>query len=247
MTGMRPTTTGVYGLRPWFREVDELSGLVTIPQYFENNGYSTYMAGKIFHGRYGYADGDSEVQHLGPPQSVGARPEKKLVSTPQDHPLMDWGVFPHKDEDKGDWQVASWAVEQLESDLPEPFFLSKRQLQQLVDHPPDSFCTEMPDLFRASVHAIDLLTEWGAREGGQQEEPAELRVIDSARLLMADVGTSLGSAKKRVSEAANGDEFKTNAKKGPGRRIDRDSFNTWLREKRVKYLKRSDKWSAGVG
>jgi len=37
---------------------------------------------------------------------------------------MDWGVFPHKDEDKGDWEVASWAVDQLESGLPEPFFLS---------------------------------------------------------------------------------------------------------------------------
>src|SRR5690606_36194487 len=41
------------------------------------------------------------------------------------NPLMDWGVFPHKDEEKGDWQVASWAVEQLEGgDIQEPFFLS---------------------------------------------------------------------------------------------------------------------------
>ena len=35
MTGRRPSTTGVYGLRPWFREVAELSELVTMPQYFE--------------------------------------------------------------------------------------------------------------------------------------------------------------------------------------------------------------------
>ena len=124
MTGMRPSTTGIYGLRPWFREVEELKGLVTIPQYLEQNGYHTYMTGKIFHGRYGYAEGDTEVMHLGPPQTVGARPEEKLGATPQDHPLVDWGTFPHKDEEKGDWEVASWAVEQLESDLPEPFFLS---------------------------------------------------------------------------------------------------------------------------
>ena len=41
---------------------------------------------------------------------------------------MDWGTFPHEDEEKGDWQVASWAVEQLEGplkgDLEKPFYLS---------------------------------------------------------------------------------------------------------------------------
>jgi arylsulfatase A-like enzyme len=47
-----------------------------------------------------------------------------LVRTPPDHPLMDWGTFDHRDEDKGDWQVASWAVEQLDAKPREPFFLS---------------------------------------------------------------------------------------------------------------------------
>jgi choline-sulfatase len=42
------------------------------------------------------------------------------------HPLMDWGTFPHRDEDKGDWQVASWAVDELgkTKDSDQPFFLS---------------------------------------------------------------------------------------------------------------------------
>src|SRR5690606_6518798 len=35
-----------------------------------------------------------------------------------------WGVFPHEDEDKGDYHVASWAEELLAGALPEPFFLS---------------------------------------------------------------------------------------------------------------------------
>lgn len=41
------------------------------------------------------------------------------------HPAMDWGVFPHHDEDKGDFQIASWAVEQIAT-LPknQPFFLA---------------------------------------------------------------------------------------------------------------------------
>ena len=41
---------------------------------------------------------------------------------------MDWGTFPHEDEDKGDWAVASWAVEQLAGPLSgaqeNPFFLA---------------------------------------------------------------------------------------------------------------------------
>jgi arylsulfatase A-like enzyme len=38
---------------------------------------------------------------------------------------MDWGVFPHRDEDKGDYQVASWAVKQIqEAPQDEPFFLA---------------------------------------------------------------------------------------------------------------------------
>ncbi len=124
MTGMRPSTTGIYGLQPWFRDVPELKDLVTLPQYLAKNGYRTYSTGKIFHGNYGRGDGDHEFDELGPGATVGARPEHKLVDTPAKHPLVDWGTFPHKDEDKGDWAVASWAVEQLEKGPKDPFFLS---------------------------------------------------------------------------------------------------------------------------
>ena len=128
LTGRRPTTTGIYGLSPWFREVEALSSIETLPQFLERNGYATYSTGKIYHGRYGRADTDSEFQFLGPAAGVGARPEEKLVQTPQNHPLMDWGTFPHRDEEKGDWKVASWAVEQLEGPLngpqDRPYFLA---------------------------------------------------------------------------------------------------------------------------
>ena len=128
MVGRRPSSTGIYGLAPWFREVETLRDLETLPQFFARNGYVTYAAGKIYHGRYGRDEDGSEFHHLGPRPGVGAVPEKKMVSTPQNHRLMDWGTFPHKDEDKGDWAVASWAVEQLEGPLngpqEQPFFLA---------------------------------------------------------------------------------------------------------------------------
>nr|WP_201724002.1 sulfatase [Rhodopirellula sp. SM50] len=130
MTARRPTTTGVYGLRPWIRDVDELSGLVTMPQHFSAHGYKSLLGGKIHHGANGRRNKPAqEADVWGPPSSVGARPKQKLIGpTPGgNNPLMDWGTFPHKDEDKGDWAIASWAVDQLDelSKTPDqPFFLA---------------------------------------------------------------------------------------------------------------------------
>jgi len=62
---------------------------------------------------------------VGPPASPKPFPEEKLVKTPSPMRLVDWGLFPHKDEDKGDWKIATWTEEQLDA-MPkdEPFFLS---------------------------------------------------------------------------------------------------------------------------
>ena len=131
MTGLRPSTTGIYGLAPWFRAVPEFADAVTLPQYLANHGYRTYSTGKIYHGNYGRQASDREFHTLGPGATIGATPKKKLVDTPNPHPQVDWGVFPHRDEEKGDWQVADWAVARLqaesqglESDSDQPFFLA---------------------------------------------------------------------------------------------------------------------------
>lgn len=126
MTGLRPSTTGIYALQPWFRTVDRLKDHVTLPQQFKAAGYKTLTAGKIYHGGYPPPkEKQAEFDVWGPPASVGVRPAQKIVETPMgNHPLVDWGTFPHQDEDKGDWKVASWAVEQLESPPEEPFFMS---------------------------------------------------------------------------------------------------------------------------
>ena len=132
MTGKRPTSTGIYGLSPWIRNVPDLQDLVTLPQHFAQHGYRTLIGGKIFHGGNGRRTPKGkkknyECDEWGPNASVGARPKSKLIPpTPGgNHGLMDWGTFPHLDEDKGDWKVASWAVEQIEA-MPtdKPYFLS---------------------------------------------------------------------------------------------------------------------------
>jgi choline-sulfatase len=127
LTGLRPTTTGIYGLEPWFRNVDPLKDLVTLPQYFAKNGYRTYAAGKVFHGEEARKSEPAEFEVWGPAASIGARPDAKLIPpTPNgNHPLMDWGSFPHRDDEKGDYQIAAWAAEQI-AGMPDdkPFFMA---------------------------------------------------------------------------------------------------------------------------
>ncbi len=128
MLSLRPTTTGIYGLSPWFRTLDEWRERVALPQHFKAHGYRTLTSGKIYHGGVGGPQQRAnEFDVWGPAGGIGAKPEKKLIGpTPMgNNPLMDWGVFPHQDEDKGDYHVASWTIEQLRSaPQDQPFFLA---------------------------------------------------------------------------------------------------------------------------
>ncbi len=126
MTGLRPSTTGIYGLSPWFRNVDSLKNLTSLPQHFSRNGYQTFSAGKIYHGGYGRQKNDQEFDSLGPRVHITQKPPQKLVGfTPGgNHNLMDWGYFDHSDADKTDYKVADWAVDILNTEHDRPFFLS---------------------------------------------------------------------------------------------------------------------------
>jgi hypothetical protein len=51
LTGLRPDTTQVWTIGPYFRRVARGEGMsiVTLPQLFKRNGYNTTGAGKVFH------------------------------------------------------------------------------------------------------------------------------------------------------------------------------------------------------
>jgi choline-sulfatase len=131
MTGLRPTTTGVYGLAPWFRELPQFEGVVTLPQYFHEHGYRTLTCGKIYHDAYPPRDARKdgvEFDVWGYHGSGGQpRPEKKIINMEGGHPLMDWGVFPERDEQQDDYKVATWAVDTLQTlgkeNAKQPFML----------------------------------------------------------------------------------------------------------------------------
>jgi len=139
MLGLRPTTTGIYGLAPWFRTLPQWQDRVPLPQHFENHGYYTAATGKIYHGGVGtrgrgknaaaVTDGKPEFQVTAPYGGVGTKPPQKLIGeTPMgNNPLMDWGVWPldNDDTEKGDYQVASWTVEQIKNaPQDKPFFIA---------------------------------------------------------------------------------------------------------------------------
>jgi arylsulfatase A-like enzyme len=125
LTGLRPSTTRVYALAPWFRTSEKLKGHATIFQWFRQNGYTTLSTGKIFHGGYPpKADRPAEVDVFGPAGVMQPRPKVKFVTTPDPHPLVDWGIFPEKDEDCFDHDIATWAVKQLRNPPKGPWFFA---------------------------------------------------------------------------------------------------------------------------
>jgi arylsulfatase A-like enzyme len=131
MLSLRPSTTGIYGLDPWFRNLAEHLKTVSIPQYFARHGYETFTAGKVYHnslGRNHPVGADPEFTNWGPAGGPGLMPPNKLIPpTPLgNHPWIDWGVFDHQDSQKGDWIVADWAVNQLHQlgNFDKPFFMS---------------------------------------------------------------------------------------------------------------------------
>lgn len=129
MTGLRPGSTGIYGLAPWFRQLDEFKEVVTWPQHFQKNGYRTLTFGKTYHDAYPPAAGrqpGAEFDVWGYHGSGGKpRPEKKIINMQGGHPLMDWGPFPEFDHQQDDYQIASEAIAALESvaDSDQPFMM----------------------------------------------------------------------------------------------------------------------------
>jgi len=125
LIGLRPSTTGIYGLLPGFRSNAATRDCVTLPQYFARNGYFTASFGKVHHdGSVPPSLQRTEFDVWGPAPGMPL-PKQKFVRTPSDMRVMDWGVFPPDDRDQADWKIADAAIAQLKT-LPEkqPFFVA---------------------------------------------------------------------------------------------------------------------------
>lgn len=141
MTGYRPSTTGVYGNSEHFRDEKAFENTVTIPQYFEKNGYKTAASGKIFHSPRGNAKEPRPGSDPGSFQEErrgglgGTFPDKK---DRQSHGLnlkkygvkgsflrsFDWFPVDVPLEDNEDFESAEYAAKFLEKEHDKPFFLA---------------------------------------------------------------------------------------------------------------------------
>ncbi len=124
MTGILPSTSGVYhNPNPW-RQSPVLKDAVTIPQHFMAHGYRAVGGGKIYHG--GFPDPPSWQEYF--PSQKKNKPDDPM---PKGRPLngiprtahFDWGPVDVGDEAMGDRKVADWAIGELRKKHNKPFFL----------------------------------------------------------------------------------------------------------------------------
>ncbi len=124
MTGLRPSTTGIYGLIN-DNDVKQSNAAtrnnVFMHQYFKDNGYYTMGMGKIFH--INIPDGLMDEQAPRDKGIVGPFPPKKMNYT-LGRTDSDWGPFPERDEQMPDFKTAAWATERLGKTYEKPFFLT---------------------------------------------------------------------------------------------------------------------------
>ena len=127
MTGIRPSTSGVYGNNHPWRKSPVLKEAPTLPQHFMAHGYHALGSGKIYHGRF--PDPASWEEYW--PSKTKTKPEDPMP--PHDkRPLngipnakhFDWGPVDAPDEKMGDWRVADWVTGQLKKRHDKPFFLA---------------------------------------------------------------------------------------------------------------------------
>ena len=121
MTGLRPSTTGIYSLQPAFRTVPSLKDYISLPKAFAANGYATSTCGKMYH----KDAGKDEFETVGLPGKVKRnRLEERFVPTKASK--LDWGPWPLEDAQQRDYQTAEWAVDALtnKSDTDKPFFMA---------------------------------------------------------------------------------------------------------------------------
>jgi arylsulfatase A-like enzyme len=115
LTGVRPSTSGVYNNGQPFRKV--LPNAITMPQYFTANGYEVIGAGKIFHEAY-YDSASWPVPYE---QYDSPTPSRTPVNGIKN---FDWSPLNNSDEEVADYKIVQTGIEFLKQKHDKPFFLA---------------------------------------------------------------------------------------------------------------------------
>lgn len=142
MTGLMPSTTGIYNNGQWLRPNKPYT--MTMPRFFKENGYTVVGAGKSFHHTAGNNPPDQWHAYMANPWSdfPWARSNKlnypwtEWEEAPPGYPFSnveylrgrderDWGILPKQEHDYDDVKIVDYAIEFLNNHNGEnPFFLS---------------------------------------------------------------------------------------------------------------------------
>ena len=131
MTGLRPSTTGIYGMIPDNDIISEnpaTNDLILLPAYFKKHGYLTMGIGKLFHT---HAPDSLFDESGGRSPGFGPFPEERFVwdgygTSDRDRygkTNTDWGPFPEADSLMPDHYSVNWAIQRIERDYDKPFFM----------------------------------------------------------------------------------------------------------------------------
>ena len=145
LTGIHHARSGVenvyWGDGPKWREFEALNDVVTLEQFFKNNGYKTLGAGKIYHCQAPPWSPTSQVEpaswdfyypsaYISLPYQIRA-PDDVIYpedvdneSRPGANGWWTWGPIPVQDEKMADYHVVDWASYQLRLKHEKPFFLA---------------------------------------------------------------------------------------------------------------------------
>lgn len=228
MTGLRPSTTGIYGMTPDNEirsENPATKDIVFLPEYFKNNGYHTMGIGKLFHvhapkGMFDETGG--RVKGFGPHpkerfvwDGVGTSDRKKYGKT-----NTDWGAYPEADTLMPDHQSADWVIERFNKKYDKPFFMGLGFLRPHVPlyvpqkwfdmHPIDEIevapyqANDLDDVPPVALQINDLpmmpSTEWAIKNGEWK------KIIQAYLACVSFVDYQIG----RVMEALENSEYAEN-------------------------------------
>ncbi|MCA8983675.1 MAG: sulfatase [Planctomycetaceae bacterium] len=123
MTGLRPSSTGIYHNPDEWRPV--LPDAVTIPQHFQQHGYRALGSGKIYHDAFpDPASWHEYAPSLEKQKFVDLYPVPSNVNG-LNKAHFDWSAVDAPLEQTGDFQTVAYVVKQLERDWSDqPFFLA---------------------------------------------------------------------------------------------------------------------------
>ena len=135
MSGLRPSTTGIYTNGPDWRPIEYFKSVKMLPALFRGNGYRTAGAGKIFHA---HSYSDSALAGFNDPDSWDEFYPSINQQMPDDlYPVQrpkngnpggaafigfDWYGLTAEDHAMSDGQVTDWAIKELTRQHETPIF-----------------------------------------------------------------------------------------------------------------------------